>query len=298
MIRVAIIVTSPFSKAYRIIGGDEWSAWGFKDCNNFAYRLSNQSEVQCCDSIKCIPIPQQGERIIIWINTQKITLKNLYGFLTRLLNYLTEKNVNLNEIWVAYHDVQIDEIPKQLKSQAKLYSLAPANRGQFQAIIKKDNSGKEYFDTLSDFEQIIDCFFFNWPKLTAILKHRIAQILGPIDLDLQRLEEIARANDYTTFYKELKDFRERYKDFDWKGAFNGIESEVDEFLKSQKKELKNYQNLKELLGKNRPLKFLDMVKNENVEKVFEEINNRVSINPLSSWLRELDEKLDETIEGG
>lgn len=137
-------------------------------------------------------------------------------------------------------------------------------------------------------------------KRLAIIKHRINHLLGPIDLDLQRLEEIAKANDHATFYRELKNFKERYKDFDWVGAFNEIKIIIDGFLETQGKKLTSFSNLNCLIKEERIKKlidFLNMVKEKEVESVFEELKN-IDRNSISFWLRELDKNLDETIEGG
>lgn len=165
--------------------------------------------------------------------------------------------------------------------------------------IKTGNIGKAE-KICDDIIEVIKQLAMKPEEKVAILKHRINHILGPVDLDLQRLEEIAKADDYITFYKELKNFRERYKDFDWNKIFEEVRKLIERFLKGQRKTLENFSSLKSLFCKDnnsetlvKAKNFLQSVKSEEIEKVFNEIKEKR--NPLSSWLRELDKELDETI---
>ncbi|MCD6101151.1 MAG: hypothetical protein J7K33_11295 [Candidatus Marinimicrobia bacterium] len=199
-VRLIIIITSPFKKSDRFIPGWEWEdAWGFKTGKKFAYR-EDTTNVKYSEAVNQILNNQFP--IIIWINSKIFRNEagknvqqfaaSIKGIAEGIVDHIN-KSIDINEIRIACHDIPSDQyLPRELQKVAKAYSLAEGNERQFEKIIKTDQSGKKHLDALANFEDIFECFFLNIPKSLTLLKHRIAHLWLPLDIDLQGIREVSR----------------------------------------------------------------------------------------------------------
>ena len=214
-IKAIIIITSPSPNPDRFIPtpGSEWKdGWEFTENFLFAYRTEKNTTVQYCDEID--KIPNNDFPIIIWVNTKKIQDNNL-NLKDQLTQIMGRLNCLPEKIRVAYHDVLIDNIPKDLHNVAKPYSLAKGNVSQFQKILKRKDDNY-VFDTSASFQDIFSCFFLNLPELFSILQHRIVNLFLSLDMNLQVIYEVSKQskdeavehlkdilkNKNTTFYRQ------------------------------------------------------------------------------------------------
>jgi hypothetical protein len=155
----------------------------------------------------------------------------------------------------------------------------------------------------------------------SILKHRIMHLLGPIDNDLQGLWDEAVRNERTRFDEEKwKEVCEAYKDYNWKIILMDALEIIRESLEDLKKDLSenkqkqiqefmdsinlaiNYLNgagdknstsdgFVKLIKEAKDL--LDLIKIENIKKVYGALRKNKGANSIHKLFNEL----DKTFEG-
>lgn len=209
--KVIIFVTSGESRKDRVCKGVEWSDCWELDCNTY-YAIKTDKGKFCKkklqDLLNLLQSKKNKKKMTIWINTynwqtsqKPRSQEDVYSDIKKILSKLSNLTFKPYEICIAYHDLRLTP-PQNIGVKTWPYSLAIGQEELelWNTLSKlKDNEFEKNFDEVWDTIQkktIIPNF--------SLLKHRIAHLWLPLDIDLQGIQEVSRQQAGSSSQEYLK----------------------------------------------------------------------------------------------
>lgn len=190
MNKVLIVITSHRKKSDRVyFGADEWrDGWKFSDREHQKLRKKSATKPIAVKEINELASQPFSDDTIIWIRGTESNV-----FPAAEIAELIVKLRQTNEVYLTHHDEFVgDKIANELggeRNRILPYSLsASANREGFKAILKTDKRNQPYLDAEASFDELFRCFFLNPTDVFALVLHKMGNVFGSLDLDLQYYE--------------------------------------------------------------------------------------------------------------
>jgi|SRR5215213_781322 len=192
MNKVLIVITSYRRKADRVYSGaDEWSdGWRFSDREQQKLRKKSATKPIAVKEINELGSEPVTDDTIIWIRGRESSI-----FPSAEIAKLIVKLRQTNDVYLTHHDEFVgDKIAKEMggeRNRILPYSLSSsANPEGFKAIMKTDkrNRNQMYLDAEAGFDELFRCFFLNPTDVFALVLHKMGNVFGSLDLDLQYYE--------------------------------------------------------------------------------------------------------------
>ena len=190
MNKVLIVVTSHRLNPKRVYhGSDEWcDGWKFLDSEQYKLRTKKMTVPSTVNSMTELAQLAAREDTIIWIRGKD---RNVFPSVE--IGQLIKSLRKQSEVHLAYHDEFVgDRVASVLggeRDQFIQYSLSKGgNPKGFKGILKMDRKRQAYLNAEAEFSEIFACFFLDPTNVFELVLHRVTNVLGAIEFNLQYLE--------------------------------------------------------------------------------------------------------------